>query len=135
MKKFLLLMIALLVGMGVSVFGRAQQDDGFKQFYADFQSAVKAGDKEKVASMINFDDFTWESTEALRQVKTKEAFLKNYDKMFTPTIKAKIATGKLDSADGNYFTIWHTKSLEYSLYFAHQKDGSYTFLGLTMGPY
>ncbi|HZS45482.1 MAG TPA: hypothetical protein VFC63_10300 [Blastocatellia bacterium] len=136
MKTKTLLAAALLICAGLaSPSGFACQDDGFKQFYSDFQSAVKAGDKDKVASMINFDSFTWESSDAMRQVQTKEAFLKNYDRMFTPTIKAKIATGKLDSADGNYFIIWHTKSEEFSLYFARGKDGSYKFEGYMVGPY
>jgi hypothetical protein len=138
MRNILLLMIAVFVGMGVSVFGRAQQDDGFKQFYADFQSAVKAGDKEKVAGMISFDSFNWETLnrESPDPVKTKEAFLKNYHKMFTPAVKAKIATARVERNErGNYFIIWHTKWTQYELYFAHEKDGSYKFLGLQIGAY
>jgi hypothetical protein len=132
-------MISVIFAMLISLLGAlpgAQADDGFGRFYADFQAAVKAGDKEKVASMTSFDDFYWESTDALREVKTKEAFLKNYDKMFTPAIKNKIATSipKKD-AKGYYAIIWHTKDLEYGLDFDPQKDGVYKFHGHTVGPY
>lgn len=113
----------------------AQKGDGFSQFYADFQSAVKAGDKEKVASLTRFDkSFTWEETGALREVKTKEAFLKNYARMFTAVIKSKIATAKPVKTDEGYYIACHTRDLEYSLYFSHESDGSYRFLGLTVGP-
>ena len=79
---------------------RSGQEGGFAKFYADFQAAVKAGDQEKVASMTSFDDFYWEATDALRQVKTREAFLKNYDKMFTAAIKNKIVTTKPKKGEG-----------------------------------
>jgi hypothetical protein len=113
-----------------------QKDELFSRFYADFQQAVKAGDKEKVANVTDFEGFTWEESESLRQIKSKEAFLKNYDKMFSSTIKSKIASSKPEKVDDdNYFIIWHTKNLEYSLCFSMGKDGSYKFEGLTKGPY
>jgi hypothetical protein len=78
MRKMTLLALALTICVGAAgVVCRAAQDDGFARFFAEFQAAVKAGDKEKVASMIDFSDFAWEATDALREVKTKEAFLKN----------------------------------------------------------
>ena len=138
MPKMLFLIILLLTWAGaIKISAHSQKDDGFSQFYADFQNAVKADDKEKVLSMTSFDGFTWEESDSLRQVKTKEAFIKNYNRMFTKTIKSKIATMKPEknNDDGSYFIIWHTRDLEYSLYFFHQKDGSYSFEGLTIGPY
>jgi len=125
--------LALWTG-GVSVEGYIQNNDGFTAFYANFQKAVKAGDKDKVASTVKFDHFDWEASDALRKVKTKEAFLKNYDRMFTPVIKSKIATGKPIKTNEGYFIMWNTRDLEYSLYFFREKDGSYSFLGLTIGP-
>ena len=114
----------------------AKKSEPFNRFYAEFQNAVKADDKEKVADLTDFDGFTWEETESLRQIKTREGFLKNYAGMFNATIKGKIATAKpVKVGDGSYFIIWHTKSLEYSLYFARMSDGSYRFEGLTIGPY
>ncbi|MEN6485853.1 MAG: hypothetical protein ABFD98_13330, partial [Syntrophobacteraceae bacterium] len=102
----------------------SQKGEPFSRFYTEFQKAVKADDKEKVAAMIDFDGFTWEETESLRKVRTPEAFLKNYSSMFTPTIKNKIATSKPQRiGDSSYFIIWHTKNTEYSLYFARSKQG------------
>ena len=133
----IVVLIAMLISLPYAgAASPARKDDGFSKFYADFQAAVKAGDKDKVASMTSFDDFYWESTDALRNVKTREDFLKNYDKMFTPAIKAKIATSVPKSNDkGDYFIIWHTRSLEYGLSFYKEKDGGYKFHGHTVGPY
>jgi len=135
MRKIISMVIVVLTcAAAVSIRAKVQKDEAFQKYFAEFQAAVKGDDKEKVASMIKFDKFTWEASPALQKINTKDEFLKNYTKMFTPTIKAKIATGKLDSSEGNYFIIWQTKTSEYSLYFAHLEDGSYGFLGLTIGP-
>jgi hypothetical protein len=137
MQKIVALIILLVSCMcAAGAVSATQKDDAFSRFYADFQAAVKAGDKEKVASMTSFDDFDWESTDALRQVKSREAFLKNYDKMFTLAIKNKIATQKpKKDAQGYYYIIWHTTNFEYGLSFNPQKDGGYKFGGHTVGPY
>ena len=133
-------MLAILVIAGCIGTARnsaaAAQGDGFAKFFAEFQAAVKAGDKEKVANMTSFDDFYWEATDATREIKTREAFLKNYERLFTPAIKNKIATAKpTKGADGYYDIIWHTASTQYGFDFQPQKDGSYKFKGYTVGPY
>ena len=138
-KMFLGLLITMI--LPCAFIGSALSADPvqkeFSGFYSDFQNAVKSGDKDKVAALADFDGFTWEANESLQQnVKTKEAFVKNYDKMFTSEIKSRIAKSKPAKIDDNsYFINWHTKSLEYSLYFARQGDGGFRFLGLTVGPY
>jgi hypothetical protein len=114
-KPQLIVGLLLICVAGVLPVAYAQKHDGFSRFYAEFQSAVKADDKEKVASMTRFDNaFTWEETDALREVKTREAFLKNYGRMFTAVIKSKIATLKPVKTDEGYYFAWHTKDLEYS---------------------
>src|ERR1700742_238367 len=111
-------------------FARAQQDDGFSQFYASFQNAVKADDKEKIAGMTKFSSFTWEEIYDLRDVKTKEAFLTSYDKLFTRKIKNAIAQGKQEKNDeGDYRLTWRTRDKTYSLTFDRERDGSYRFVG------
>jgi hypothetical protein len=132
-------MILLLFFFSAGAFAFAAdltpKDEDFGRFFGDFQKAVASGDKEKVASMINFANFTWEENENLQQVKTKEAFLKNYDAMFTATIKKKIATYKPTKVDDNsYFVDWYIKDSEYSLDFTRKKGESFKFLGLTIGP-
>jgi len=138
MRRLILLPLFLLIALSgkLETMSRAAQDDGFAKFYAEFQAAVKAGDKEKVASMTDFDDFYWEATDALRHVKTREAFLKNYEKMFTPAIKNKIATAKPKKDEKGYYSIqWHTTNFEYGFEFKPQKDGGYKLEGYTVGPY
>lgn len=125
------LVLICLRALGIA---QAQRDDAFARFFEDFQSAVKAGDKEKIASTIKFDHFDWEASEALREVKTKESFLKNYPRMFTAVIKSKIAAGKPIKTEEGYYIEWHTRDLEYSLYFFRERDDSFSFLGLTVGP-
>jgi hypothetical protein len=46
----------------------------------------------------------------------------------------KVGTLNAIKTDEGYFIMWNTKELEYSLYFFREKDGSYSFLGLTIGP-
>ena len=114
----------------------AQKDEAFSRFYADFQNAVKTEDKEKMASLTDFERFTWEGNDSFRQIKTKEVFLKNYDKMFSSTIKNMIETAKpLKIDDNSYFINWHTKDLEYSLHFNRKGDCGFRFEGLAVGPY
>ena len=115
--------------------GPAGKDESFGLFFKDFQKALAADDKEKMASMINFPNFTWEGNESLPQVKTREDFLKNYDRMFTPEIKKKIAAaGKPTFVDKDtYFLNWYVKDTEYSLDFARKASESFKFLGLSLG--
>jgi hypothetical protein len=137
MQKVVLLMLVMAGCIGtVRVAAHAAQDDGFAKFFAEFQAAVKAADKEKVANMTSFDDFYWEATDATRNIKTREAFLKNYDRLFTPAIKNKIATAKPKKGnDGYYDIIWHTTDTQYGFDFQPQKDGGYKFKGYSVGPY
>lgn len=140
MKQILIILLFFFLSAEAFAFaaGPPPKDETFSLFFSDFQKAVASGDKEKLASMINFESFTWEENENLRQVKTKEAFLKNYDAMFTATIKRKIAAaaGKPTKVDDNtYFLNWYANGKEYSLDFTRKKgEKIFKFLGLTIGP-
>jgi hypothetical protein len=139
-KRILIVLLFFFFSAGVLAFaaGPPPKDETFGLFFADFQKAVASGDKEKVAGMINFENFTWEENENLRQVKTKEAFLKNYDAMFTATIKRKIAAaaGRPTKVDDNtYFLNWYANGNEYTLDFTRKKgEKIFKFHGLTIGP-
>lgn len=136
LKRISLFTLIACCVAAAQVVASAQRDASFDRFFTAFQAAVKNDDKEKIASMIRFDAFDWEATDALREVKSREAFLKNYTAMFTRVIRTRIATGKPVASDnGDRFIIWHTQGLEYSLAFDRQKDGSFTFAGLNVGPY
>jgi len=139
MSRKRVLIILLLFFSSVEAIAHAagplQKDESFDLFFKDFQKALVTDDKEKMASMINFPNFTWEENQNLRQVKTKEEFLKNYDKMFTPVIKKKIAAaGKPTRVDDKtYFLNWYVKDTEYSLDFTRKQGESFKFLGLSLG--
>jgi len=136
MRRTLIILLLFLFSTGAFVFAAdlAPKDESFGRFFGDFQRAVGSGDKEKVASMINFASFTWDENEHLQQVKTKEAFLKNYDEMFTAKIKKYIAAWKPTKVDeNNYFINWYTKDSEYSLDFTRKQGESFRFVGLTIG--
>jgi hypothetical protein len=136
MRRTLIILLLFLFSAGAIAFAAAPapKDDSFARFLGDFQKAVGSGDKEKVASMINFASFTWDENEHLQQVKTKEAFLKNYDEMFTAKIKKYIAAWKPTKVDENsYFINWYTKDSEYSLDFTRKQGESFRFVGLTIG--
>ena len=111
-KRVLIVLLLSFLSIGALAFaaGPARNDDSFGLFFRDFRKAVDTDDKEKMASLINFPNFTWEGSENL-QVKTKEAFLNNYDRMFTPALKKKIiAAGKPSKVDDNtYFLNWYVK--------------------------
>ncbi|MHC1742917.1 MAG: hypothetical protein AB9873_07780 [Syntrophobacteraceae bacterium] len=136
-KRVLIILLVFFSSVGAFAYAAdpARKDESFGLFLKDFQKALVTDDKEKMASMINFPNFTWEENQDLRQVKTKEDFLKNYDRMFTPAIKKKIAAaGKPTLVDENtYFLNWYVKDTEYSLDFARKPGGSFKFLGLSLG--
>lgn len=135
MLLIVLLVPSIFVPAGANA-APAQKDETFTRFYEEFKDAVKNEDGEKVASLTAFDGFTWEGSKNLQEIKTRESFLKNYKNMFTPEIKAKIEKSEPEKIDDNsYSIIWHTKKLEFSLYFARQGDGDFKFFGLTVGPY
>jgi len=112
-----------------------QKEDEFSMFFAVFQKAIADGDKEKVASLTNFDRFAWEGSDSLAKVKGEAAFLKNYDSMFTPMIKEKIAKIKPTKVDKNtYYIRWNDKRNDYYLDFTRKPDEPFRFSGFTFGP-
>ena len=114
---------------------QAQREDEFSVFFAAFQKAVADGDKEKVASLTNFNRFSWEGNDTIGKVKDKAAFLKNYDSMFTPMIKEKIAKTKPTNVDRNtYYIRWSDKRNDYYLDFTRKPDEPFTFNGFTVTP-
>jgi hypothetical protein len=136
-KRVLIVLLLFFSSMGAfaHAVGPPQKDESFALFFKDFQKALATDDKEKMASMINFPNFSWEENQSLRQVKTREEFIKNYDKMFTPAIKKKIAAaGKPTRVDDKtYFLNWYVKDTEYSLDFVRKPGESFKFLGLSLG--
>lgn len=136
-KRVLIILLLFCLSMGAFAFaaGPAPKDESFGLFFKDFQKALAANDKEMMASMIDFPNFTWEGNEDLGKVKSREDFLKNYDRMFTPELKKKVAiAGSPTRVDANiYFLNWYVQNTEYSLDFERKPGKSFKFLGLTLG--
>lgn len=100
MKKSTILLL-LLVTIGVTVNAQTSATDkkAFNTFFNAFKKAVAANDKNAVAAMVNlpFYDRTAEvfsDSVISAESKSRAAFLKNYDLIFTKSVKAAIAKGK-----------------------------------------
>jgi len=61
-----------------------------RAFLTELKSAVEASNKTKVASMIRFP-LRVATPKKQIEIKNREEFLYNYDHIFTPAVKAKIA--------------------------------------------
>ncbi|KMS56662.1 hypothetical protein V474_15630 [Novosphingobium barchaimii LL02] len=66
----------------------------FPSFFSDFQKAVLADDRERVADMtaLPFKDFS--GAEPARSADTRADLLKNYARIFTPAVIAGIREGR-----------------------------------------
>jgi len=106
----------------------------FKKILVQVQQGVAENNPEKVAAVSNFPKFAWED-QNLGDDLSKDTFLKNFSKMFTPEIKTKLAGGKYHrTVYGDYGIEWARKNNDYILLFTRQSDGSYQFGGLAVGP-
>jgi len=136
MKKFLIalvLVLTSLAAMPVRAEGNAADLAAFKKTLAAVQAAVAQNSPEKVADLSKFPKFYWE--DGLADDVTRDAFLKSYQKMFTPEIKAKLAAGKYHAVNnGDYAIEWTRGHSDYVLVFERQSDGTYKFAGLAVGP-
>src|SRR5215831_1609715 len=113
--------------------GKTPEDPQFKKVLTAVQEAVAQNAPEKVADLSNFPKFSWELP-GLGDDLSRDTFLKNYQKIFTPEIKAKLATGKFHPTQNRDYALeWNKKTENYILIFERQTDGSYKFAGLAVG--
>jgi len=139
--KHLKVWIFLLAGFLVLNAGRSFADPKlgdeaqFKKALAGVQTALSQNDAEKVAAWCTFPKFSWELP-GLGDDLSREAFSKNFQKIFTPEIRQKLATGKFQQlqSSGDFTLEWNKKNDNYILIFEKQSDGSYKFGGLAVGP-
>ena len=110
----------------------ASSKASFQEFLASFNQALEKNEKEKVADLSSFPRFNWE--EGLGVDVKREVFLKNFEKIFTPEIRAKLKDGKFRPSYHNYVTEWVKGGNSYALWFNGEKDGTYKFSGLYVGP-
>ncbi len=124
----------------------------FDLFWSEFQAAVKSDDKEQLFPMIRTCDFTWHNgflplRSAYSFIDTNDPFVPawgglvfesrtdldtNYARIFSKSIKQKIATGKpREIYGGRYELRWKDdRYSHYCLLFEWFKDLGYKFVGL-----
>jgi len=136
-RLFLSLAIALVLAAASTASAvAAPKDDGFAATLVKFRAAVAAKDKNAVADLTDFGAFFWDSDDALRNVKTRVDFLKNYDRMFTAEIRHRVATVAPDcDKSGSHHLHWVADGMQYDLYFPPRQDGTWLLQGLSASPY
>jgi hypothetical protein len=129
----ILLAWALLFGPSTSLAEAPASKPSFEQFLASFNQALEKNEKEKVADLCSFPRFNWE--EGLGVDVKREVFLKNFEKIFTPEIRKQLKDGKYTTtSDGHRHTDWVKGGNSNSLWFNAEKDGTFKFAGLYIGP-
>jgi len=141
LKQLLLTVVLIIVTLapGLAQNGASHEAE-FKSFYAAFQSAARANDKEKIADMISFPVDSWSvdrkgdvRTEA---IKDKAQFLAKYTTYFTANMRMHIPKAKLKALnDGGYFISWRDANSEFSFDFAYVEGTGYRIRYFTIGPW
>jgi hypothetical protein len=91
----------------------------FQTFRKDFLAAAAANDKSRLADLIAFPVEYW-SIEKNHNVDegaiaSREEFLKRYDEVFTPWMRAHLAKAKAESLDnGRYLISWVDGNSEFT---------------------
>ncbi len=131
----LAILICAALCIGAAADRTAATDGAFGPFYKHFKKAVAAGDRGKVAAMIDFERFTWESDERFREVKGKDAFLANYGRMFTTEVKRRIERSvPIRVDDDSYYISWRMKTGEFAIHFTRAAGRGFLCEGLAVGP-
>ena len=111
----------------------------FNAFYAKFQGAAKANDKQKLADLIAFPVEDWSverkgdvQTEA---IKDRADFLKRYDVLVTASMRKHVASAKPQPLpDGRYVVIWDDADAEFSFEFGYTAGTGYRVTSYSIGP-
>ena len=101
MRKLFILLNLTISLLAVSAHAQTSAADkkAFNTFFAAFKKAVAANDKNAITMMVNFPfyDRTAEVfSDSVKNLasKNKAEFVKNYDAIFTTSVKQAIAKGK-----------------------------------------
>jgi len=111
----------------------------FNAFYAKFQAAAKANDKQKLADLIAFPVEDWSverkgdvQTEA---IKDRADFLKRYDALFNASMRKHVANAKPQPLqDGRYLVTWDDANAEFSFEFGYTVGMGYRITSYSIGP-
>jgi hypothetical protein len=111
----------------------------FNAFYAKFQAAARANDKQKLADMVAFPVADW-SVERKGDVQTiaikdRADFLARYDTLVTASMRKHVATGKPQPLqDARYVVIWDDADAEFSFEFGYTAGTGYQVTSYSIGP-
>ena len=111
----------------------------FNAFYAKFQAAAKANDKQKLADMVAFPVADW-SVERKGDVQTipikdRAEFLARYDALLTASMRKHVATAKPQPLeDSRYVAIWDDADAEFSFEFGYTAGSGYHVTSYSIGP-
>jgi hypothetical protein len=115
-------------------------DAEFRTFYAQFSKAVRANDKNKIADLIAFPVKDW-SVERKGNVETisiptKAEFLRKYDSLFTPFMRAHVLKTKPQKiSDDHYAAIWRDSNAEFSFQFENVGGRGFRITAYGIGPW
>jgi hypothetical protein len=70
-------------------------------FFKKLQTAVNAGQKTQLASMVSYPMHAMQNGKRI-QVRTRQQFLSQYPKLFTPAVVCAVKTAKDSDVWGNY---------------------------------
>jgi hypothetical protein len=141
MKNFLLAIVLVFTAMVAPCLAQPTGAHAaeFIAFYARFQGATKANDKQKLADLIAFPVEDWSverkgdvQTEA---IKDRADFLKRYDALFTASMRKHVANAKPQPLqDGRYVAIWDDADAEFSFEFGYTAGTGYRVTSYSIGP-
>lgn len=106
-------------------------DDGFFKWWPQFQAAVSKNDAAAIVQGSKFP-MQWENG-PVREIKSREDFLANFAKYWTPDMRRAVAREKPVNVPEGYMITWKARGNEYSLYF-HPAGSRFVLAGLSEGP-
>ena len=141
MKNILLAVVLIFVALASPCLAQspAAHAAEFNAFYAKFQGAAKANDKQKLADLIAFPVEDW-SVERKGDVQTEPIkdradFLARYDVLFTAFMRSHVANAKPQPLkDGRYVMIWDDANAEFSFEFGYTAGVGFRVLSYSIGP-
>jgi hypothetical protein len=102
-------------------------------FFQKMQAAVNASEKDRLASMVSYPMHAMQNGKRI-QVRTRQQFLSQYPRLFTPAVVCAIKTAKASDVWGNYQgfmvgggVIWWDAVIPASVKNPRSDSGNYPF--------
>jgi hypothetical protein len=142
MKSATKVILLLLIGMVMAPCQSQAQNSReaeFRTFYAEFLSAVRANDKNKIADLVAFPVEDW-SIERKGNVETigvkdKAEFLAKFDLLFTSSMRSHALKAKPQKvSDNHYMLSWDDANAEFSFEFEYRSAKAFRVTAFGIGP-